>query len=234
MRKAPCFADTGKGLMLPGEMPARSYREETMAKAKGLMIAAMEPQATEEEEFNDWYDLEHFPERRSAPGFLMAQRWICIQGWPRYLAFYDLDSVDAVHSEAYNAFIGENLSVWSRRVLSRVLGNYRMEGTLIYPDDAMSVPKDEAGYMVLIRFVGAGPNGAVDIIDGLRRQFESRPEVRQLRVFRDDENAGREFLGVLELAAPLASLTVDMGQMGPDSGTVRMMNLYTPYLRRGV
>ncbi len=208
--------------------------EGVMAKAKGLMIAAMEPQATEEEEFNDWYDLEHFPERQGAPGFLMAQRWICIQGWPRYLAFYDLDSVDAVHSEAYNAFIGENLSVWSRRVLSRALGNYRMEGTLIYPDDAISVSKDEAGYMVLIRFVGAGANGACDIIDGLRRQFESRPEVRQLRVFRDDENAGREFLGVLELAAPLGSLTVDMGQMGPDCGTIRMMNLYTPYLRRRV
>jgi hypothetical protein len=196
------------------------------------MIAAMEPQATEEEEFNDWYDLEHFPERQSAPGFLMAQRWICVQGWPRYLAFYDLDSVAAVHSETYQSFIGENLSVWSRRVLSRVLGNYRMEGTLIYPEDVISVPKDEAGYMVLIRFVGAGPNGATQIVEGLRRQFENRAEVRQLRVFRDEEANGREFLGVVELRAPLANLAVDMAAMGPDAGTVRMLNLYTPYLRR--
>lgn len=199
---------------------------------KGLMIAAMEPQATEEEEFNDWYDLEHFPERQNASGFLTAQRWICIQGWPRYLAFYDLDSVAAVHSEEYRSFTGENLSVWSRRVLSRVLGNYRMEGTLIYPEDGISVPKAEAGFMVLIRFVGAGPNGATEIVDGLRRQFESRPEVKQLRIFRDEENNGREFLGVLELRSPLPGLTVDMTQMGPDAGTVRMMNLYTPYLRR--
>jgi len=194
----------------------------------------MEPQSTEAEEFNDWYDLEHVPERQTAPGFLTAQRWVCVQGWPRYMAFYDLETVEALQSDEYRGFSGENLSPWSRRVLSRTLGGYRMEGTLVYPEDAVSVPKDEAGYMILVRFVGAGPNGAKDITDGLRRQFEVRGEVRELRVFRNDASNGTEYIGVVELVTPLASLTIDLTQMGPDAGTVRMMNLYTPYMRRGV
>lgn len=129
----------------------------------------MEPQSTEAEEFNDWYDWEHVPERQTAPGFLTAQRWVCVQGWPHYMAFYDLETVEALQSDEYRGFSGENLSPWSRRVLSRTLGGYRMEGTLVYPEDAVSVPEDQAGYMILVRFVGAGPNGAKDITDGLRR-----------------------------------------------------------------
>ena len=36
--------------------------------AVGLLFATMEPPANIEEEFQDWYDTEHFPERQSLPG----------------------------------------------------------------------------------------------------------------------------------------------------------------------
>ena len=44
--------------------------------AKGVLIAAMDFSACPEDEFHDWYDLEHVPERLRVPGFLNAQRWI--------------------------------------------------------------------------------------------------------------------------------------------------------------
>ena len=44
--------------------------------AKGILIAAMDFAAAPEDEFHDWYDLEHIPERLRIPGFLNADRWI--------------------------------------------------------------------------------------------------------------------------------------------------------------
>ena len=44
--------------------------------AKGILIAAMDFSAAPEDEFHDWYDLEHVPERLRVPGFLNADRWI--------------------------------------------------------------------------------------------------------------------------------------------------------------
>ncbi len=49
-----------------------------------------------DEEFNAWYDTEHVPERLGAPGFLGARRWVAKQAETKYLALYDLDSLDAL------------------------------------------------------------------------------------------------------------------------------------------
>ena len=70
---------------------------------KGLLVATMEPPANIEEEFQDWYDSEHFPERETCAGFETATRFVCVDGWPRYLALYDLTNVDVLHGPAYAA-----------------------------------------------------------------------------------------------------------------------------------
>jgi len=44
--------------------------------AKGALIAAMDFTNVAADEFNDWYDSEHLPERQRVPGFLTLQRWI--------------------------------------------------------------------------------------------------------------------------------------------------------------
>ena len=44
--------------------------------AKGLLIAAMDYSDVAEDEFHDWYDTEHIPERLAVPGFLNAERWL--------------------------------------------------------------------------------------------------------------------------------------------------------------
>ena len=42
--------------------------------AKGVLIAAMDFSNVAADEFNDWYDTEHIPERQRVPGFLTLQR----------------------------------------------------------------------------------------------------------------------------------------------------------------
>src|SRR5260370_14176071 len=55
----------------PGKL-AESPQED-QAMAKGTLIAAMNIAQAAEDEFHDWYDTEHMPERQPAPGFLACQ-----------------------------------------------------------------------------------------------------------------------------------------------------------------
>src|SRR5882672_5897564 len=88
--------------------------EETMAK--GILIAAMNFSDVAEDEFHDWYDLEHVPERLRVPGFINAERWIDEQNPKTHVATYDLDSAGVLATPAYRAVGGNNQSVWTKRV----------------------------------------------------------------------------------------------------------------------
>jgi len=66
--------------------------------AKGSLIAAMNFSDVAEDEFHDWYDTEHIPERLAVPGFLNAERWIGSANPKQSLALYDLDKVGVLHS----------------------------------------------------------------------------------------------------------------------------------------
>ena len=90
-----------------------------------LLIVTMEPPSPLEEEFNDWYDTEHFPQRRALPGFLSGSRWVCLDGWPRYLALYELESLDALATPEYRAVSDLNSTPWSQRILPRTTGRQR-------------------------------------------------------------------------------------------------------------
>ena len=69
--------------------------------AKGILIAAMNFSDVAEDEFHDWYDTEHVPERLAVPGFLNAERWIGVHNPKDSVALYDLDTVGVLHSPAY-------------------------------------------------------------------------------------------------------------------------------------
>lgn len=105
----------------PASPPSRNT-----AAGSALLLAMMEPPASLEEEFNDWYDTEHFPQRLALPGFHSGRRWVCIHGWPRYLATYQLDAISALEHPDYLAVSGEQGTPWSRRILPRTLGRQRL------------------------------------------------------------------------------------------------------------
>ena len=42
--------------------------------AKGILVAAMDFTNVAEDEFNEWYDTEHIPERQRVPGAALPQR----------------------------------------------------------------------------------------------------------------------------------------------------------------
>src|SRR5207302_9080488 len=73
------LAATGAGACAP--------REDAMAK--GLLIAAMDYSDVAEDEFHDWYDTEHIPERLAVPGFRNAERWLGSANPRPSVALYD-------------------------------------------------------------------------------------------------------------------------------------------------
>lgn len=109
----------------------------------GLLAVAMTPHPVDEEEFNAWYDTEHIPEREAVPGFIICRRWINVDGTPKYLATYDLQTLGVLDTPAYKAIGGANLSPWSKRVVPRMAEYKRWQMDQILPGDG--VPPGAAG-----------------------------------------------------------------------------------------
>ena len=66
----------------------------------------------DEDGFNAWYDEEHVPLRLAVPGFLNARRYKAAEAnWPRYLALYDLESVDVLKTSQYARLAQERSDV---------------------------------------------------------------------------------------------------------------------------
>ena len=116
--------------------------------AKGILIAAMDFSAAPEDEFHDWYDLEHIPERLAIPGFLNAQRWIGVDNPKISLATYDLDEVGVLQSPPYQAIAGANSSPWTKRTARFRKSLMRFEGTQLFPGDQTA--PDGAAALLLV------------------------------------------------------------------------------------
>ena len=117
--------------------------------AKGILIAAMDFSAAPEDEFHDWYDLEHIPERLRIPGFINAERWIGIADPKMSLATYDLDAAGVLQSPPYAAIAGANSSPWTKRTARFRKELMRFEGEQLFPGDN-TAPDDGAAAVLLI------------------------------------------------------------------------------------
>jgi hypothetical protein len=115
--------------------------------AKGLLLAAMNIGRAAEDEFHDWYDAEHVPERERVPGFLLCRRWLGVADPRVSVATYDLENAAVLQSPSYLAIGGDNLSPWSKRVTARVDRLMRFEGDQILPGDQL--PPADAGGLLL-------------------------------------------------------------------------------------
>ena len=115
--------------------------------AKGLLLAAFDFRTAHEDEFHDWYDLEHVPERMRVPGFLNAERWIDDADPKIAIATYDVDTPDVLNSPAYRAVGGENGTPWTKRIGRHANRLMRFVGVQLRPGDGIA-PQD-AGALLM-------------------------------------------------------------------------------------
>lgn len=200
------------------------------APSKGLLMAAMEPPASVEEEFQDWYDSEHFPERQHCAGFETANRFVCIDGWPRYLALYDLTDVEVLRGPAYAAIAIGRYSAWTHRIMSRMWGQYRAEGVQTYPGNALLGQNGPFARLSVWRFRQVPHARQTLLIDGLRKLYDERPETAQLRLFRVPPADPADYLAIVELRCPVPA--PDVAALGDAARYVDLVNTYVPYIRQ--
>lgn len=196
-------------------------------------MVAMQPAAGDEEEFQDWYDTEHVPERAAIEGFMTAQRYVCTTGWPRYLATYDLRDLRVLREPGYLAISGAQFSPWSKRVLRRVQGLYRVEGVQVHPGDVVTGAAGHFPWLTLWRFRGAEPNGSDSARAGLEAAYHGRREVVQTRLFRSTYDDTNDYIALIETKAPGESIPLDMPALGPIGEHLDMLNHYVRYWRHG-
>lgn len=93
------------------------YAPPGMQRAGILHGAFYEVPAEHHEEFNDWYNTEHVPVQMRVPGYLTARRFQDVSEPERFVALYDVVSVESTSSAAA---IQAMQSPWSDRIRNKV------------------------------------------------------------------------------------------------------------------
>lgn len=199
--------------------------------AKGILIAAFDFSGAHEDEFHDWYDLEHMPERRAVPGFGACERWIGAANPKISVATYDLNTVDVLRSAPYLAIAYGNLSVWSKRVTAQCKRLLRCEGEQIFPGD-QTAPKGAGG--LLINAMNVAPEHEAEFNAWYNDEhipaLSAVPGVLSARRFRSREGTHR-YVAVYHLATAEVPNTAAWKTAAASAWTDRMRPHFQDHLR---
>ena len=75
-------------------------------------------------EHDDWHTHEHMPERLALPGFLRGTRWTGLHDPAEYCVLYELDSLEALDSDAYRQRLN-NPTPWTSKMVQVCKGMRR-------------------------------------------------------------------------------------------------------------
>jgi hypothetical protein len=171
--------------------------------ANGVLIAAMNIAHNADDEFHDWYDTEHLPERQRVPGFLGSHRWLGAQDPRVSVATYDLTSVEALSAPEYLAVAHDNLSPWSRRVTGRCERLMRYEGEQILPGDRLA-PEGAGG--LLVNAMNVEPAAEAEFNEWYNKEhipaLAAVPGVICARRFRGTAEPHRRYVALYHLQDP--------------------------------
>jgi hypothetical protein len=84
-----------------------------MTNPRFMLIVATDVAGEMEEEFNKWYDNEHIPGLLKVPGVLNAQRYISVNGSPKYFAIYEHENEYVQEKEEYKKILNTD---WTKRI----------------------------------------------------------------------------------------------------------------------
>lgn len=163
---------------------------------RGLVLVCFDYSRAQADEFNDWYDTEHFPERERTRGMLKAQRWLDRVNRRISIAAYDLEAVESLRNPEYLAITGANQSPWSKRMIAMCTQLLRFEGRQIYPGTALADGKAKAMLM-------AGVNAPItkEAYPAIAERMARLPGVISVRIFEGTNDSVR-FLELYELESP--------------------------------
>lgn len=199
--------------------------------AKGILLVAFDFTNAHEDEFHDWYDLEHVPERQRVPGFGLCERWISVTNAKQAIASYELDNLDVLQSPAYRAIGGENLSVWSKRVTAMCARLLRLEGEQILPGNQAA---PEGAGALLVNAMNVDPAHEAEFNEWYDHEhipaLAAVPGTLCARRFRDPHGSPR-YLALYHLEAPEVQASAAWKQAANTPWTERLRPYFRDHLR---
>lgn len=199
--------------------------------AKGILLVGFDCTNAHEDEFHDWYDLEHVPERQRVPGFGLCERWISVANPKQAVASYDLDSPAVLLSEPYKAIAYDNLSVWSKRVVAMCNRLIRFDGEQTLPGDAAS-PAGAGG--LLVNAMNVAPEHEAEFNEWYDHEhipaLAAVPGVLSARRFRDLQGSHR-YLALYHLKTPDVTTGADWKNAAGTPWTDRLRPHFRDHLR---
>jgi len=199
--------------------------------AKGILLVAFDFSNAHEDEFHDWYDLEHVPERQRVPGFGLCERWSSVANPKQAVATYDLESLAVLSSAPYKAIAYENLSVWSKRVTAMCSRLIRFDGEQTLPGNADSPPG--AGGL-LVNAMNVAPEHEAEFNEWYDHEhipaLAAVPGVLSARRFKDSKGTHR-YLALYHLTAPEVPAGPDWKTAASSPWTDRLRPHFRDHLR---
>ena len=116
-----------------------------------------------QDDFYDWHNREHMPERVGIPGFRRGRRYVAISGGPEFFNLYEADSPETLSSQDYQNRLNAP-TAWTQRVVPSFRNVARSICRVAFTNGVGS-----GGVMLTLRFAidAARRDGT---IDALRRR----------------------------------------------------------------
>jgi hypothetical protein len=169
----------------------------------GLLGGGFDYSGAAQDEFDDWYDTEHIPERLRIPGFINGVRWIGADNPKISLAIYDLDSLDVLQKPEYLAVSPAHFSPWATRILVNQCKRIcRFNCVQLTPGDRVA-PDDARG--LLVSAVNIAPEADAEFNEWYDSEHLPRlaniPGVLSARRF-TSPGAGYKYVATYHLSSP--------------------------------
>jgi hypothetical protein len=119
-----------------------------MTDAKGLITVWLHVPPEREEEFNDWYNLEHIRQMVGLPGFVGGRRYMVENATPKYLAWYDTVDETIEPGPDFQKVVAEP-TPWSQRI-RRFYGDNRERMNFRLMRDVGTASREDTPWLYIV------------------------------------------------------------------------------------
>ncbi len=116
------------------------------------------------DDFHQWHNREHMPERVGIPGFRRGRRYVAIAGTPEYFNLYEADSPEVLGGQDYLNRLNAPTE-WTRRVVPSFRNVSRSICRVVYTEGV-----GQGGFMLTQRF-DVGEGNRPRVVEALRQRL---------------------------------------------------------------
>ncbi len=153
---------------------------------KGIIAIWQDLIPEAKQDYYEWHNRQHMPERLSIPGFRRARRFVAVSGSPEFYTLYEANSPEDVSGKAYLERLNSPTE-WTRKIMPAFRNMARSVCRVAY-----SAGVGEGGFMLTQRFALPAENKAAkeaDLCERILPPISDLPGVAGVHFCLADESA---------------------------------------------